>query len=140
MPSVRPGAAARWARRSANAAPDYQSGVETTPNSWEANTVAAHDAYKAGVIKAANEGRQLAGVKKSGQGWWKERSTKVGPQRYSEGVQQGEPTYLEGVQPYLETIAATQLPPRGPKGDPRNYDRVKVMGEALRRRKMGGAK
>jgi hypothetical protein len=107
----------------------------TTPNSWEQNTVAAHDSYKAGVIKAANEGRQMAGVKKSGQKWWQERSSTVGPSRFAEGVAASESNYTEGVAPFLETIAATKLPARGPKGDPRNYDRVRVMGEALRKKK-----
>jgi hypothetical protein len=45
--------------------------------------------------------------------------------------------YQEGVQPYLDTIAATVLPPRFPKGDPRNLERVKAITTALRKRKTG---
>jgi hypothetical protein len=140
MPEVRPGAAARWARRSANASQDYADGVQNTPNEWEKNTIAAHDSYKAAVTKAAQEGRQMAGVKKSGQAWWRKRTSEVGPSRFAEGVAASQETYQEGVGPYLAVIAATKLPPRGPKGDPRNYERVKVMGEALRKQKTGGTK
>ena len=42
------------------------------------------------------------------------------------------PDYQAGVQPYLDTIAATTLPPRFTKGDPRNLDRVKIISQALR--------
>ena len=41
------------------------------------------------------------------------------------------------MQPYLETIAATQLPPRFAKGDPRNVQRVAAIAAALRKRKTG---
>lgn len=140
MPQVRPGAAARWARRSANASQDYAEGVNTSPNDWEANTVAAHETYKTAVVKAAQEGRQMAGVKRSGQAWWKKRTTEVGPQRFAEGVAASESTYQEGVAPYLAAIGSTKLSPRGPKGDPRNYKRVQEMGDALRAVKMRGAK
>lgn len=138
MPEVRPGAAARWARRSANASQDYTDGVNSTPNDWEKNTLAAHESYKSAVVKAANEGRQAAGVRRSGQSWWKKRTTEVGPQRFAEGVAASQSTYEEGVAPYLAAIAGTKLSPRGPKGDPRNYKRVMEMGEALRRVKTGG--
>ena len=140
MPQVRPGSSGRWARRSASAAPDYKEGIETSPNNWEANTVAAHDSYKAGVMKAANENRQMAGVKRSGQAWWKKRATEVGPGRFAEGVQGSEETYKEGVGPYLAEIEKTKLPPRGPKGAPQNYERVKVQGMALRALKERGGK
>jgi hypothetical protein len=36
----------------------------------------------------------------------------------------------------LDVIANTVLPPRGPKGDPRNLDRVKAITTALRAKKL----
>lgn len=140
MPAVRKGGAARWARRSANAAQDYKEGVENPTNNWEANTVAAHETYKAAVVAAANEGRQMKGVKKSGQAWWQKQSSTLGPGRFAEGVQQGEATYQEGVAPFTAIIENTKLPARGPKGDPRNYERSKTMGMALHNAKKGAAK
>ena len=66
------------------------------------------------------------------------RAETIGADRFASGVEAGLSNYEEGVKPYLDVIASTSLPPRGPKGDPRNYERVKVMGEALRKKKVGG--
>lgn len=138
MPAVKPGASGRWTRRAAAATQDYAEGVAQSPNNWEANTVAAAAAHKAGTEAALRDGRFEKGVKKSGNAYYKERASTIGASRFASGVEAGKNNYEEGVKPYLETIAATSLPPRGPKGDPRNYERVKVMGEALRKKKVGG--
>lgn len=139
MPAVKQGATSRWARRAAAATQDYAEGVANSPNNWEAATIAAAAAHKAGTEAALRDNRFEKGVKKSGQAYYKERASTIGASRFSQGVDAGKANYEEGVKPYLETIAATQLPARGPKGDPRNYERVKVMGEALRKKKVGGA-
>lgn len=139
MPAVRPGASSKWNRRTSAATTDYADGVKNSPNDWEKNTVAAAAAHKAGTEQALRENRFEKGVKKSGGAYYKERAATLGASRFAQGVEAGAANYEEGVKPYLETIASTQLPPRGPKGDPRNYERVKVMGEALRKKKIGGA-
>lgn len=139
MPQVRPGAQEKWSRRTAGATQDYKAGVENSPNNWEQNTVAAAAAHKAGTEQALRENRFEKGVKKSGGAYYKQRAATIGADRFASGVEAGKQNYDEGVKPYLDTIAATALPPRGPKGDPRNYERVKVMGEALRKKKVGGA-
>lgn len=138
MPAVRPGASDKWTRRTAAAGQDYKSGVENSPNNWEQNTIAAAAAHKAGTMQALQENRFEKGVKKSGGGYYKLRAATIGADRFTSGVEAGRGNYEEGVKPYLDTIASTQLPARGPKGDPRNYERVKVMGEALRKKKLGG--
>ena len=136
MPAVKTGSTARWARRAAAASGDYKEGVTSSPNNWEANTLAAVASHKAGTEAALRDGRFAKGVAKSGQAYYKERASTIGADRFSSGVEAGKTNYDEGVKPYLEVIAATQLPARGPKGDPRNYDRVRVMGSALRAKKM----
>lgn len=138
MPAVRPGATDKWNRRTAAATPDYRAGVDSSPNNWEANTVAAAASHKAGTEQALRENRFEKGVKKSGGAYYKQRAMTIGADRFASGVEAGKGNYEEGVKPFLDTIAATTLPPRGPKGDPRNYERVKVMGEALRKKKITG--
>lgn len=138
MPAVRPGGKERWARRSAAAAQDYEAGIQAPRVDWESATVAAEQNHKAGTEASLREGRFVKGVKKSGNAWWKQQATTLGPRRFQEGVQAGQDTYEEGFAPVRAVIEQTKLPPRGPKGDPKNYDRVKTMGEALRRHKTGG--
>jgi len=138
MPPVKPGSASRWSRRSAAATQDYKEGVSNSPNNWESAAIAAAPAHKAGTEAALRDNRFEKGIKKSGQAYYKMRAETIGADRFASGVEAGLSNYEEGVKPYLDVIASTSLPPRGPKGDPRNYERVKVMGEALRKKKVGG--
>jgi len=138
MPAVKGGSTSRWTRRASAATQDYKEGVETSPNNWEAQTLAAEASHKAGTEAALRDGRFAKGVKKSGGAYYKMRAATVGADRFASGIEAGKENYEEGVKPYLDVIASTHLPPRGPKGDPRNYERVKVMGEALRKKKVGG--
>ena len=140
MPQVRAGATKRWARNAANAQVDYKEGVQNAGQSWEQNTVAAEANHKAGTEAALREGRFVIGVKKSGAAWYQSQSSTLGADRFAQGVNAGEQTYEEGFAPVKAVIEATKLPPRGPKGDTKNYERVKVMGMALRALKTGGGK
>lgn len=139
MAAVKQGAAvaAKWSRVSSQRTEDYQSGVASPRTPWAAATAAAEDRYKQGVQEAAGRGAFGKGVRAAGDARWSQKSQAKGPTRYAEGVQLSGPDYAAGVQPYLDTIAATQLPPRYPKGDPRNVERVRVLSQALRKRKTG---
>lgn len=138
MPSVKPGSAQKWVRRASSASGEYKDGIEKSTVSWEAATLAAEANHKAGTEAALRDGRFAKGVRKSGNGHWKQRAMTLGPGRFSEGVSASEGSYAEGVAPYLAVIESTTLPARGPKGDPRNYERVKAMGTALRNKKLQG--
>ena len=76
-------------------------------------------------------------MRKAGSEKWKSKAIQVGKQRFVQGVQGAEALYASGVAPFLSTIEATTLPPRFPKGDPRNLERVKAITIALRKKKTG---
>ena len=139
MPAVKPGAnvAAKWSRVAAQRTEDYQMGVQQPRTPWAAAAAAAQERYKQGVTDAANRGAFAKGVQAAGDQKWSSKAVAKGPTRFAEGVQLSGPDYAAGVQPYLDTIAGTQLPPRYPKGYPRNVERVRVMSQALRKRKTG---
>lgn len=139
MPAVKSGASvnAKWSRVAAQRTEDYQMGVAAPRVPWAAAAKAAEDRYKAGVTEAANRGAFGKGVTAAGDARWQSKATAKGPTRFAEGVQLSGADYAAGVQPYLDAIAATTLPPRYPKGDPRNVERVRVMSAALRKRKTG---
>ena len=44
--------------------------------------------------------------------------------------------YAKGFAPYHDVIEKTELPPRYAKGDERNYERVKAIGQALHKAKL----
>lgn len=139
MAAVKSGAmtSEKWARVTPQRQQDYQLGVQQPRTPWAAATKAAEERYKTAVQEASARGAFGKGVTAAGDARWSQKTLSKGPSRFAEGVALSAPDYQAGVQPYLDTIAAVQLPPRFPKGDPRNLERVKAITSALRKRKTG---
>lgn len=135
MPQTKPADAVleRWQRKASQSGPDYQRGVQNPRVAWDTASAAADANYRAGVTAAANAGRFAAGVRAAGNARWIEGATKKGPGRFTEGVMLGGNEYGKQIQTVLTTIQGVQLPPRGPKGSPQNFQRIQPIGEALRR-------
>jgi len=131
-------AAAKFVQRAQAAAPDYAKGVSGAGSHWQTNTVAANDSYVAGVTAAANAGRFAKGVTAAGGSKYEQKASTVGAQRYPQGVANAGPNWQNGTTPYLQTIASLSLPARRPKGDPSNIQRVQMITDALRKKKLGG--
>ena len=139
MPKVRANGAARWASRTAAATQDYQQGVAAPRRSWQQATSAASEAHKAALMESFSRQAFQKGVTAAGDAKWSAAAQGKGAERFGPGAQAGVGDYEKGVAKYLSVIENTQLPPRGPKGDPRNIERVKVMAQALRKAKTGFA-
>jgi hypothetical protein len=130
--------ATKFVQRAQAAAPDYQRGVQGAGQTWQTNAAAANDSYVAGVTAAANAGRFARGINAAGGQKYEAAAAGKGAQRYPQGVASAGPTWQAKTQPYLDTLAGLQLPPRRPKGDPANFQRVQIVGDALRKKKVGG--
>lgn len=128
---------AKWKRKVSGATEDYRMGIENPKADWASETLKAEARYKEGVTRAANEGRFGRGVQKAGTDKWKKGATEKGISRWPEGVAAAEDEYRAGMGDVLNTISSVTLPPKGPKGDPRNYERVKAIGDALHKKKIG---
>lgn len=128
--------ATKFVQRAQAAAPAYQQGVQNAGASWQANATAANDSYVAGVTAAANSGRYQKGVQGAASKYETNASGK-GAQRYPQGVAAAGPAWQAKTQPFLSTLASLSLPPRRPKGDPANYQRSQMVGDALRKQKVG---
>ena len=128
--------AKKFAARAAAAGPEYMAGVTGAGGRWQAGATAAAGAWEQGVSEAAGRGAFAKGVTSSGGGHYEERASTMGARRFPEGVRAAEGAWAEGAQPYLQEIAGTTLSPRGAKGDPRNYDRSRELGERLRAKKL----
>ena len=126
----------KWTRVTPMRAEDYRLGIENPRRDWADATLAQAETYKAGVIEAANKGLFAKGVTKAGTKKWKEKSLQKGPGRFSEGVMVAGKDYEAGFAPYRDVIEKTTLPPKFPKGDPRNIQRVAVIAAALRERRL----
>lgn len=129
--------AAKWATRAGAAGGDYSKGVTGTSRDWAADTAAAQGAWGAGVQQAVASGSFAKGVNAAGTAKWKAKASGVGAQRYPAGVAAAQPYYQTGIGQVLQVLQGINLPPRGPKGDPGNINRVSAVTTALRKMKTG---
>lgn len=133
MPQVKPvnQSADKWARNAQNATQDYKQGVQNPRNSWSQGAINAKDAHAAGIQEALADGRYEKGIQEAGDAKWQKKAIEVGAGRFGQGVSVAKDDYAKGFAPYASVIEGVQLPPRGAKGDPRNYERSKAIGVAL---------
>lgn len=129
--------ARKWAEVTPARARVWEAEVKATPDSdWADPSVASAPNWEAGVIEAAARDGYATGIEAS-RTKWKRKALAVGPARYGPGVRAAEPDQAAGFAPYRETIAGLTLTPRGPRGSLGNYERVREVGEALHRRRVG---
>ena len=128
----------KWTRVTPMRSEDYRIGIKNPRRDWQKATEAQEPTWKAAITEAATKGMYLKGVRAAGTGKWQEKALQKGPGRFSEGVMVAGPEYESGVAPYRDVIEKTTLPPKFPKGDPRNIQRVSVIAAALRAKKVGG--
>lgn len=125
-----------WARRSAASTPDYEAGIRDPKKDWASETAAAEKNYNAGVQAAMSRGAFGKGVKNAGTSAWQKGAIEKGVARWAGGILLAKDAYIEGFAPYALVISNTKLPPRGPKGDPKNIERVRVMADVLHKKKI----
>ncbi len=127
---------AKWSRVTSGAAAEYKEGVENPQKDWEDETRAAEARYEQALQASIADKRFGKGVSNAGTAKWKKNASTLGPGRFAEGVRHAEDSYAKGFAPYRDVIERTDLPARGPKGDPANIDRVRVLAEALHNEKL----
>ena len=139
MPAIRPASeiAEKWARVTPGRSADYSAGIEKPKKSWAEAAAAAEEAYEGGVQQAISEKRYGKGVREAGDEKWKRKARELGTTRWGPGIAAAKPDYEKGFAPFRDVIERTVLPPRRPKGDPSNIDRVRILAAALHEAKVG---
>lgn len=110
---------------------DYRFGVENPRRDWMAATAAAESAYEGGVTQAIAKKRFGKGVKTAGTSKWQRGAIEKGTARWGPGVSLAQDVYATAFAPFRDAIERCTLPPRYPRRDPRNLDRVKAIVNAL---------
>lgn len=123
--------AKKWASVTPMRAEDYAAGIANPRTSWSKATVAAEKAYEDGVQQSIQRKSFSKGVKKAGDDKWLRKATVNGVRNWGPGVAEAMGDYAAGYAPYREAIAATVLPPRYARRDPRNLARVKAIADCL---------
>lgn len=130
--------AKKWADVTPVRAKQWQEEVAATPDAdWADPAVASAPNWEMGVQEAAARDGYAKGIEKS-RTKWKRKALAVGPARFGPGVRAAEGDQAAGFAPYREVIAGLTLVPRGPRGSLGNYERVREVGEALHRERVGG--
>lgn len=129
---------AKWIRVTPQRSQDYQDGVANPSTDWATAAAQAEDSWAQGVSAAAARRGFSRGVQGAGTAKWQANTISKGVPRWGEGVRQAEGEYRAGFSPYHGVISRTALPPRGPSGDPANYQRVQAIGQALHDAKVRG--
>lgn len=109
----------------------------TSTDEYAAPAIAAAPVWEQAVMEAAARDAYAKGVAEKAERW-KRKSLAVGVQRFGPGVRAAEADQAAGFAPYREVIAGLTLSPRGPRGAPGNFERVREVGEALHRKRVGG--
>lgn len=130
--------AEKWSRVTPQRNADYEAGVRQPGKDWANNTAAAESSYEGGVQNAIQQKRFGKGVKNAGTAKWQAKTLEKGTQRWGPGVSVAQGEYESGFSPYRDEIERTSLPPRYPKGDPRNIERVSKLAKALHAKKVAG--
>lgn len=129
--------ASKWSEVTPQRAGEYQSGIQNPRRSWAQATSDATENYNAGIQESISRNAFQKGVDQAGDAAWKQGALEKGVSRWPTGVRLGKNKYQTGFAPYHSVISGLTLSPRGTKGDPRNYDRVREVGEALHAEKVG---
>ena len=127
----------KWARVTPQRAAEYLSGVQNPKKKWDERAIAAKETHKTAMADAARRDAYAKGIAEAGFSKWQKNAIQKGPGRFSEGVQIAKPDYSKGFAKYRDVIDRVVLPPRYPKGDIRNLERVKAIALALRAAKVG---
>ena len=128
--------AAKFVARAQAAGAAYTSGVQGAGDTWQQHTASAGDAFAAGVNAAISSGRFAKGVNRAGAAKYVAVAAGKGAQRYPQGVAAAGPAWQSGVAPYLQMMSGLTLPPRMPRGDPGNLQRVAAVANANRALKL----
>lgn len=130
--------AEKWGTVTPGRANYYEEGVRTTTRDWAGNTQAAAGAYAQGVSDAISRGAFAKGVGDAGSGKWQQQ-TLAKKARWADGVRLGKANYQSGFAPFHAVISGVALPPRGPRGDPGNWERARAIGDALSAARKAGS-
>jgi len=129
--------AKKWSEVTPGRTEYYKDGIQSPKEDWEDATAGAEGAYEAGVTDAISRKAFGSGVRDAGTEKWKRKALEIGVSRWGPGVRAAGDDYSKGFAPYRDVIESVSLPPRGRKGDPRNYERVAAIGKALHDKKIG---
>lgn len=118
--------AEKWSRVAPGREQDFRTGIEDPDVDWAKAAKASEETYKQGVQEAIARNAFGKGIEKTGTEKWRRKAVEIGATRWGPGVRAATEDMEAGVAPYAELterLKATE-PPRAPRGDERNFERM----------------
>jgi hypothetical protein len=126
----------KWVEVTPGRAPYYEAGVKSPLEDWASEAIAAAPTYKAAVTVPHIDRLYAGGVKMAGTAKWQRKAIEVGVGRFGPGVTAALDDFKSGFAPYHEELTRIEIPERGPRGADINFERVKVIGKALAKKRL----
>lgn len=141
MPAVKDltSSAQKWSRNAGAAATEFAANAQQNADKWGRNTAQSGANFRQAISAGNIQAKFERGVTKAASaGKFAKKLAAVGAGRYSEGVGGAQQDWSSGFEPYNSVLSSITLPPRAPRGDARNYERVKAVGQALNAKRIAG--
>lgn len=141
MPKVKDltASAQKYSRNAGAAATEFAANAQAAADSWGTNTRSAGGNFRQAITAGNIQAKFEKGVARAIQlGRFARKLAAVGSSRYSEGVGAAQSDWAQGFEPYQTALSTVTLPPRAPRGDARNYERVKAIGQTLNAKRLAG--
>lgn len=129
--------ATKWSDVTPARAPYYEAEVKVAGAEWKSGAAGGQAAYEAAMRDPNVLKRRAAKITDEAASKYQTKAGTVGPGRFREGIAAGKPYYAAAFAPYHGVISAWVPPARGPRGDPKNYEIVKSIGDALHKKRTG---
>ena len=131
--------AQKWSRNAGAAATEFAANAQAAAAKWGTETQKAGANFRQAISAGNIQAKFERGVAKAAQsGRFARKLAAVGSSRYSEGVGAAQQDWSSGFEPYQAVLSTLTYPPRAPRGDARNYERVKTPGQALNAKRIAG--
>jgi hypothetical protein len=128
--------AKKWVEVTPGRSVYYEAAASVAGTDWEKGATAAAASYKAAITAPNIDKMFTGGIRRAGAAKYERKVKDVGVARFGPGITAALPDYTAGFEPFASTIAAITLPARAPRGSVANYERVKVIGTELNKKRL----
>jgi len=131
--------ATKWADVTPGRAPYYEAEMKVAGEAWKDGAKKGQKAYESAMADPDTLKRREKEITDAAAEKLERLGSKLGPARFRAGIPETKVDYTSGFTPFHGVISAWVKPERGPRGDAKNYDIVKSIGDALHKKRVGAS-
>lgn len=127
--------AKKWADRASGASGEWVNRIKQS--TWKSDAIAGEDNFQKAMSEVVSKKLRMKGIEKSSDAKWQQGAADS-ETIFADKVRKAEGTMSTAIQQVLndEKTIVAQLPKKGPRGSPGNYDRSRKVGEHLHDQKV----